>query len=58
MISKVRTFYLLLPLIEIKKIICFSTEPINLNHELSILVHGISTKTNLKKVDIKKYGML
>jgi len=59
MILKVkgRTFHLPLPLNETLKKICPSTEPINLNHELHILIRGIPTKANIiweKLVDIKK----
>ncbi|RLU21125.1 hypothetical protein DMN91_005498 [Ooceraea biroi] len=59
MVSKVkgRTFHLPLPMEETLKKICPSNEPINLNHELYILVRGIPTKANIiweKLVDVKK----
>ncbi|KMQ83275.1 dna repair and recombination protein mitochondrial [Lasius niger] len=59
MVSKVkgRTFHLPLPMEETFKKICLSNEPINLNHELYILVRGIPTKANIvweKLVDVKK----
>ncbi|EZA49465.1 hypothetical protein X777_12328 [Ooceraea biroi] len=55
---KSRTFHLPLPMEETLKKICPSNEPINLNHELYILVRGIPTKANIiweKLVDVKQF---
>lgn len=59
MVQKVkgRTFHLPLPMEETLKKIWPSMEPINLDHELYILVRGISTKSKLvweQLVDINK----
>ena len=54
---KGRTFHLPLPLEENLKKICPSTEPLNQNHELYILVRGVPTKSKIvweKLVDLKK----
>lgn len=57
MVSKVkgRTFHLPLPLEETLRKICPPTNPINLNHELYILVRGIPNKANVvweKLIDV------
>ncbi|XP_066600006.1 putative autophagy-related protein 11 [Prorops nasuta] len=59
MIPKVkgRTFHLPLPLEETFKKICPSHVPINVNHELYILVRGVPTKSNIvweNLVDVNK----
>jgi len=49
MIQKVkgRTFHLPLPLQETWKKLCKNTNPININHELYILVRSIPTKSKI-----------
>lgn len=59
MVQKVkgRTFHLPLPMEETLKKICQPTDPINIDHELYILIRGIPTKSKLvweQLVDIHK----
>jgi len=59
MIQKVkgRTFHLLLPMQETLNKLCSNTDPININHELFILVRGIPTKSKIiweEMVNVKK----
>lgn len=57
MVKKGRTFHLPLPLQETLNKICSATGVININHELYILIRGISTKSKIvweEMVNVKK----